>query len=156
MGITAKKGNRALALNLIIMAYVNIMVHAVWGTKNRFPFLKKEVRSTVLSHIKENAKSKGIYIDSLNCVDDHIHILFGLNSDMRVSKALQLIKGEASFWINKNKITNSAFEWADEYFAASVSESQLQKVRDYIAGQEEHHQKKTFQQECDDFLKKHP
>lgn len=45
------------------------------------------------------------------------------------------------------------FEWADEYYAVSVSESQLQKVRDYIAMQEQHHQRRTFQEECDEFMK---
>ena len=64
---------------------------------------------------------------------------------------MQLIKGEASFWINKNKLIQG-FEWADEYFAVSVSESQLYKVREYIANQEEHHRKKTWQEEYDEFM----
>lgn len=65
---------------------------------------------------------------------------------------MQLIKGESAFWVNKQKLTNSKFEWADEYFAVSVSESMLDKVRTYIDGQEEHHKKKTFQQEYDEFI----
>ena len=135
------------------MAFVNIMVHAVWGTKNRYPFLKKGIRQTVYEHIKQNARSKQIFINSINGIDDHIHVLFGLNADLSIAKTIQLIKGEASFWINKQKLTTQSFEWADEYYAVSVSESQLQKVREYIANQEEHHSKKTFQEECDEFLK---
>lgn len=129
------------------------MVHAVWGTKNRFPFLKKEIRPDVYEHIIQNARSKKIFIDSINGVEDHVHVLLGLNADMSISKTIQLIKGESSFWINKQKVTPSTFEWADEYYAVSVSERMLQKVRDYIANQEEHHRKKTFQEECDEFLK---
>lgn len=68
---------------------------------------------------------------------------------------MQLIKGESAFWINKEKITKSKFEWADEYFAVSVSESMLDKVRAYIDGQEEHHKKTTFQQEYNEFIKKY-
>lgn len=135
------------------MAFVNIMVHAVWGTKSRYPFLKKEIRSTVYEHIRQNAISKQIFIDSINGVEDHIHVLLGLNAELSISKTLQLIKGEASYWINKQKLTIPSFEWADEYYAVSVSESQLQKVRDYIDNQEEHHRKKTFLEECDEFLK---
>jgi len=135
------------------MAFVNIMVHAVWGTKSRYPFLTREIRPVVYEHIRQNAKIKQIFIDSINGVEDHIHVLLGLNAELSISKTLQLIKGEASFWINKQKLVTPSFEWADEYYAVSVSESQLQKVRDYIANQEEHHRKKTFQEECDEFLK---
>lgn len=137
------------------MAFVNIMIHAVWGTKSRYPFLTKEIRLIVNDHIRQNAKSKQIFIDSINGVEDHIHLLPGLNAELSISKTIQLIKGEASYWINKQKITPSSFEWADEYYAVSVSESQLQKVRDYIANQEDHHRKKTFVEECDEFLKQY-
>jgi REP element-mobilizing transposase RayT len=74
---------------------------------------------------------------------------------MSISKAMQLIKGESAFWMNKQQLINSKFEWADEYFAVSVSESMLDKVRSYIDGQEAHHAKKTFQQECDEFISKY-
>jgi putative transposase len=49
-------------------------------------------------------------------------------------------------------LTNSKFEWADEYFAVSVSESMLDKVRAYIDLQEEHHMKKTFELEFEEFM----
>jgi len=137
------------------MAFVNIMVHAVWGTKNRYPFLKKEIRFSVYEHIKQNARSKKIFIDTINGIEDHIHVLLGLNADLSIAKTIQLIKGEASFWINKQKKTNPSFEWADEYYAVSVSESKLNDVRHYINIQEEHHRKKSFQEECDDFLKRY-
>lgn len=134
------------------MAFVKIMIHAVWGTKNREPFLTKDIRPVVIDHIKQNARTKEIYIDRLNGYTEHLHCLFGLNADMSVAKAIQLIKGESAFWINNQKLTRSKFEWADEYFAVSVSESMLDKVRSYIDGQEEHHEKKTFQQEYNEFI----
>lgn len=68
---------------------------------------------------------------------------------------MQLIKGEASYWINKNKITKSKFEWAEEYFAVSVSESHVDTVREYIKNQEEHHKKKTWQDEYTEFIEKY-
>jgi REP element-mobilizing transposase RayT len=67
---------------------------------------------------------------------------------------MQLIKGESSFWINKNQLTKEKFEWQDEYFAFSVSESVIDKVRDYIKNQEEHHKRKTFEEECDEIFTK--
>lgn len=136
------------------MAYTNIMIHAVWGTKNRYPFLAKNIRSEVHDHIKQNAQSKQIFIDIINGVEDHVHILCGLNADLSISKTIQLLKGESSFWINKNKLTPAKFEWPDEYFAVSVSHNRLDDVRNYIKNQKAHHRKKTFQQEYDEFLKR--
>lgn len=131
------------------------MIHAVWGTKNRHPFLTKEIKEIVISHIKENAKTKQIHIDRLNGHTEHLHCLFGLNADTSIAKTLQLIKGESAFWINKQQLTFSKFEWADEYFAVSVSESMIDKVRVYIDGQEEHHKNMTFTQEYEEFIKKY-
>lgn len=130
------------------------MIHAVWGTKNRAPFLTKEIKEKVIKHIRQNAKTKGIYIDRLNGHTEHLHALIGLNANMSISKVMQLIKGESAYWINKVKLTKSKFEWADEYYAASVSESIVPKVRAYIDRQEEHHKKKTFQEECDKYISK--
>lgn len=65
---------------------------------------------------------------------------------------MQLIKGESSFWINKNNLVQGKFEWADEYFAVSVGESQINVIREYIRKQEEHHQKKTWEEEYNEFM----
>lgn len=136
------------------MSFVKIMIHAVWGTKHRYPFLTKEIRERVIEHIKENAKTKEIYIDRLNGHTEHMHCLMRLNADMSIAKAMQLIKGESAFWINKEKMTKRKFEWANEYYAASVSESVVNTVRAYIDNQEEHHKKKTFEQEHQEFISK--
>jgi len=137
------------------MSYVRVWIHAVWGTKNREHFLTKSVRARVLDHIRRNAKNKGIYIDRLNGDADHLHCLFGLNADMTIAKTLQLVKGESAYWINKEKVTPVRFEWADEYYAVSASESHLDSIRAYIDNQEEHHKKTTFAQEAEEFLRKH-
>ena len=137
------------------MAFVKIMIHAVWGTKNREPYLTNDIRTLIMNHIKENAKNKEIFIDTLNGYTEHLHSLLGLNADMSILKAMHLIKGESSFWINKQKITPYTFEWADEYFAVSVSESIIDKVRLYISSQEEHHTKVTFNQEYEEFIRKY-
>ncbi len=131
------------------------MIHAVWGTKSRYPFLIDEVKKMVITHIRENAYNKQIFIDRLNGHTEHLHCLFGLNTDITISKTLQLIKGESAYWINKQQLTKSKFEWADEYYAVSVSESQLDKVRAYIDVQEEHHKKVTFMHECEEFIRKY-
>jgi len=109
----------------------------------------------LLSHIRENSVKKGIFIDCLNCVEDHIHLLISLGSEQTISKTAMLIKGESSFWINKEKLINQQFEWQDEYIALSVSESAIEKVRHYSAIQEEHHKGKTYAEEYEAFLAVH-
>lgn len=138
------------------MPFVKVYIHFVWSTKNRYPFLNsKELRLKVWNHIRENAIEKKIFIDFINGYTDHCHCLISLGVDQTVQKIMQLIKGESSFWINKNNLTNEKFEWQDEYFAASVSESMIDRVREYIKNQEEHHKKKSFQQEYDAFIIKY-
>ena len=84
-----------------------------------------------------------------------IHFLISLNTDQTIEKIIQLIKGEASFWFNRNLRKGKKLEWQDEYFAVSVSESKVDLVRDYIKKQEAHHKKKSFQEEYDEFMRKY-
>jgi putative transposase len=135
------------------MSHIKIFIHTVWATKNHFPYLTSEIKPKIIDHIKENAKTKGIHINRINGHRDHLHCLISLNPDMSISKTLQLIKGESAFWMNRQKITNEKFEWADEYYAASVSESVLKNIQLYIENQEEHHQKKSFAMEYLEFMR---
>jgi putative transposase len=138
------------------MPFVKVYIHIVWSTKNRIPFLNsKELRVKVWKHIKQNAEEKRIFIDVVNGFSDHCHCLVSLSSDQTLEKVIQLIKGESSFWINKNNLTEEKFSWQDEYFAVSVSESMVDRVRSYIINQEKHHLTKSFSQEYEEFLLKY-
>ena len=138
------------------MPFIKVYVHFVWSTKNREPLLtSKELRIKVWNHIRENAREKGIFIDHIGGHQEHCHCLISLGSDQSIQKIMQLIKGESSFWINKQGLIARKFEWQEEYFAASVSDSMLNRVREYIKNQEEHHRKKSFQEEYNDFIIRH-
>ena len=138
------------------MSWVRIWIHLVFSTKNREPILNsKELRENVFNHIKDNAKAKSIWLDSVNGYQEHLHCLISLNKDQSISKIAQLIKGEASFWINKNRLTKNKFVWQDDYWAVSVSESHLNEIRKYIQQQEEHHKIKSFTEEVNDFINKY-
>lgn len=135
------------------MPNTRIWVHLIFSTKNRERIISNELKGKLLYHIKENSTTKGIYIDCLNCVRDHIHILLTLGRDQCISKIVQLIKGESSHWINKNRLSMGRFEWQDDYIAVSISESAVEKVRLYIGNQEIHHKKKTFAEEFNIVMK---
>ena len=134
------------------MPWIKVWLHFVWSTKNRIPYLQDPIRPKVFDHIRQNALKKKIHIDFINGYLEHVHCLISLGSDQTLEKLMQLIKGESSFWINKNQLTKTKFGWQDEYFVASVSESNLEKVRRYIAKQEEHHSKVPFEKEFDEML----
>ena len=138
------------------MPFIKIYIHLVFSTLGRKPFLNsKDLRIKVWKHIKQNAAEKGIFIDMVNGYSDHCHCLISLSSNQNIEKVAQLIKGESSFWINKNNLTVEKFHWQDEYFAVSISESMIDQVRNYIINQEKHHLKKTFSQEYLEFIQKY-
>lgn len=137
------------------MGYIKIWVHLVWTTKNHKPMLTKEIRHKIFNHIRENAKQKNIYIDFINGHLEHVHCLVSLGSGQNIDNILMLLKGESSHWINEQKLTKEKFEWQKEYFAVSVSESAVHRVRDYIKNQENHHKKKSFNDEYQEFIRKY-
>lgn len=138
------------------MPFIKVYIHFVWSTKDRIPYLETtDLRKQMWQHIKENAVKKEIFIDQVNGYVDHCHCLVSLGGDQTIEKVIQLIKGEAAYWFNKENLINKKLEWQDEYFAVSVSESMLETVRNYIRNQEKHHLHKTFQEEYDEFISKY-
>ena len=137
------------------MPYIKVWIHLVWSTKNRIPFLTHEIRPTIFQHIRENAKGKGIFLDLINGYLEHVHCLISLGSEQTISEIVKLIKGESSHWINQNRLTKTKFGWQNDYFCVGVSESVLQRTRDYIRNQEHHHSRRSFDEEFDLMLKKY-
>jgi putative transposase len=137
------------------MSFVKIWVHVVFSTKNREPWLGKEIRYDVHKHIIQNCIEKEIFLKTINGYTDHLHCLISLGKDQTIAKVIQLIKGESSYWINQNNLTDEKFSWQDDYFAVSVSESQVEKVVEYIKNQEKHHSKKSFNDEVNEFMAKY-
>ena len=123
------------------------------GNKKPWASFNQWKAKLLFDHIRANAKTKGIYIDTLGGYTDHVHCLVSLGGDQTISKVVQLVKGESSFWANREKLLTTKLIWAEDYFAASVSESSIENVRNYINTQEEHHKKVTFTAEYEKFIK---
>ena len=135
------------------MSWVRIWVHLVFSTINREPFLNSQnLRKHFFEHIKANAEKKQLWLDSINGYQEHAHCLISLGKDQCISNVAQLIKGESSFWINRNSIIRQKFTWQDDYWAVSVSESHLLETREYIFNQEKHHGKVSFAEEVQAFM----
>jgi putative transposase len=129
------------------MSVVKIWIHLVFATKHRQPFLTGAIRREVFQHIHKNANAKGIEMDFVNGYTDHAHCLFKLTSTMSMAEVAQLIKGESSHWINQCQLTEEKFEWQDDYYAESLNEKDVSRIREYIRNQEQHHKEHTFEDE---------
>ena len=136
------------------MPWIKVWLHFVWSTKERSPYLQDEIRGKVFEHIRSNAREKGIFIDFIGGYVDHVHCLISLGSDQTIAGVMHAIKGESSFWVNKNGLTKARFAWQDEYFVASVANSEIDRVRSYIKNQEGHHKRVSFGQEFEGFLQR--
>jgi putative transposase len=138
------------------MSWVRVYMHLVFSTKNRQPFLNSsELRKKVFQHIKNNAEEKGIWLDCINGYQDHAHCLISLGKEQTISKVAQLIKGESSYWINQQNLTNEKFIWQDDFWVVGMSESHLASVRKYIHNQELHHAAHSFESEINSFMEKY-
>ncbi len=136
------------------MSFLRVWVHLNWSTYRRERIINPIIKEMLLRHIVENARGKGIYVDTVNCVEDHIHVLVSLGPDQALSKVVQLIKGESSHWMNQTGALKEEFGWQDCYYAESVSYSAVPRVRDYIRDQEEHHRRKSFEVERREFMER--
>jgi REP element-mobilizing transposase RayT len=85
----------------------------------------------------------------INGYVDHCHVLFSLSRSQTIADVMKIIKGESSYWLNKANYFETEFRWQDDYWISSVSRSQLNKVRNYIANQEKHHSKFDLSKELE-------
>lgn len=134
------------------MPFIKIWVHLVWATKNREPLLIQGYRQYIFNHIGENGRAKGVYVDCIGGGREHVHALVSLGGKQTIADVAHQLKGESSYWINRQGFLRGKFSWQDDYFAASVSKSALSGVREYISKQESHHKKVTFAEEYTAFM----
>ena len=136
-------------------SYNKIWIHAVWSTKERLPIIKTEIETVIFAFISNQFKESGCPVRIINGMPDHIHCLFLLNPQKSISEVIKQIKGSSSHFINKENLIKEKFSWQTGYSAFSVSESAVDKVYKYITNQKQHHQKRTFQKEYEEFLELH-
>ena len=133
-------------------SYNKLWIHAIWSTKKRMPLIHSTVENKIYKFISEQLREQGCPVRIINGMPDHIHCLFLLNPRKSIAEVIKQIKGSSSHHINQNNLITEKFAWQTGYAAYSVSESVLERVFNYIKNQKTHHQKKTFQQEFDEFI----
>jgi REP element-mobilizing transposase RayT len=136
-------------------SYSRIWLHLIWETLSREPMLDKQAAALASRFLTGYSEEKGIYMKINYFNAEHTHALIDLPTNKCVEDVIQLFKGGSSFWINDQKILKNRFAWGKGYGAFSVSHSDVARVANYIARQEEHHRKKTYAQEYELFVKRY-
>jgi REP-associated tyrosine transposase len=136
-------------------SYTCLLYHLVFSTKDREPWLQGELRPRLWEYLSGAVRGEGGFCILANGTADHVHLLVRLRQDKAVSDVLRAIKANSSGWIHAGFPKLRMFHWQEGYGAFTVSKSQMDPVRCYIAGQEAHHRKLTFQEEFLALLKAH-
>jgi putative transposase len=133
----------------------NILLHVIFSTKNRDPWIPVEIESELHPYLASICRAHRCPSHEIGSADDHIHIVCSLSRTVTVAALLEEIKSSSSKWIKTKGERFAGFSWQAGYGAFSIGQSQLDAVKAYIAGQREHHRQKAFQEEFRAFLAKY-
>lgn len=137
-------------------SHANVLLHIVFSTKHRKPFLRNEsARDVMTGYLVGTLRNLKCPSLITGVVEDHVHILCNLSRTITIAKLVEEIKTSSSARIKEEGPKLRDFHWQNGYGAFSVSQSNVDEVRRYISNQEEHHRVKTFQEEYRLFLKRH-
>jgi REP element-mobilizing transposase RayT len=132
--------------------HLSLHCHVVFGTKHQRPLIVADWRPRFHAFLGGAIRTLDVVPEAIGGVADHVHLLIGFRATHRLADVLRDVKSASSAWVHET-IGDEQFEWQDGYGGFTVSASMIEKVKRYIADQEEHHRKKTFQEEYLEFLK---
>ena len=134
----------------------NVLVHLVFSTKYRRPFLRRpEHRDVMTGYLIGTLQNLRCAPVITKVLEDHVHILCNLHRTVAVAELMEDLKTSSSARIKEKHRALAGFQWQGGYGAFSVSQSRAETVKVYIHNQEEHHRTKTFQEEFRLLLKRH-
>ena len=133
-----------------------VYIHLVFSTKERRPFLKdldtREALHAYLGGISKTLECPPIIVGG---IEDHVHLLARFGRTITQAEWVKELKRVSNLWLKEQARTYADFQWQGGYSGFSVSQSNLERVKRYIANQEEHHRKLDFQDELRALLRKH-
>ncbi|AVP97951.1 transposase [Ahniella affigens] len=133
----------------------NILVHLIWSTKDRQPWLAPGIRERTHAFLAGSARQLDCEAYRVGGVADHVHLAVRLSRTLSVADLVKELKTASSKWLKEPDSAFADFYWQQGYGAFSVSMSQKDALLQYIDTQEEHHRTRSFQDEYRDFLQKY-
>lgn len=135
-----------------MQAFLGTYIHFVFSTKGRMRFLQGKRQKDMWAYLGGICRRLRMKALAIGGWEDHVHLLVALPADMTLARAINLLKSNSSKWMRQDM---RQFAWQKRYGAFSVSASMLPTVKEYIANQEEHHRKHSFEDEFLALLKRY-
>ena len=132
--------------------YCSLHYHATFSTKDRYPLINDDWRSSLHAYLGGIIKNLGGVPVAIGGTDDHVHALIGLRATHRLDYVMRDLKSGSSEWVHQ-AVGKSSFNWQPGSFGATVSPSQVDAVTRYVLNQEQHHRHRSFQDEYLEMLK---
>lgn len=134
---------------------VSLNCHIIFSTKNRAPFICDELQLRLFEYVGGILRNERCPLLAAGGISDHVHLLVSLGKEISISEAVRLVKANSSKWIHETWADAKDFAWQTGYAAFSVSCSNLEEVKIYLARQAEHHRVRSFREELLAFLDRH-
>jgi len=125
-------------------SFANVIIHIVFSTKHRFPWLTPSVAADLHRYLSGVAAKLGCPALEVGGPDDHVHLLPVLSRTLTIARLVQDLKTGSSAWIKTQSPELACFQWQNGYGAFSVSGADCEAVRRYIRRQPERHRRQTF------------
>ena len=136
------------------MSKTHIYCHIVFGTKNRERILFSDKKKDIYKYIWGIIKKKKSTLIRINGGEDHIHILLDLHPSVALAEMVRDIKTSSSHWIQETRKLIYFDGWGREYYASSVSPSDVEACKQYIISQEKHHKVQKYETEIKNLAQK--
>jgi putative transposase len=136
-------------------SFTSLHFHLIFSTQGRAPFIEALLRPRLYEYVGGILRAHDSVLLAAGGMPDHVHLLVSLSKERSITETLRTIKANSSRWIHETFPEMHAFGWQTGYATFTVSLSNLDQVKGYLAKQEEHHRTRTFKEELVDFLKRH-
>jgi putative transposase len=128
-------------------SYRQLLYHLVFRTRNSTPSIKQDNVDQLYAYISGIIKNKNSHLYRINGIENHLHIITDLHPSIALADFIREVKASSSFWMKNSGLFISFNGWAEGYGSFTFSYMDLGRLIDYVKNQQEHHRKKSFEDE---------
>ncbi len=118
---------------------LELYLHLIWATWDRLPLITPDIERRLLRNIESEAQKLGCVVLAINCTEDHVHVLLAFSTTVAVAALVKQMKGVSSHFVNEELEQECQFKWQGSYGAFTVSRWDVDKIKQYVKHQKEHH-----------------
>jgi putative transposase len=155
LSVKPRRGEIIVASINMPQSLSSILIHLVFSTKNREPFITPNIELELHSYLATIFREYNSPAIAINGTTNHLHILFTLSRTIKIADLVEEIKKRSSKWIKTKGDEYRNFQWQTGYGVFSIGQSNVTALKKYIASQKEHHRRKSFEEEYRNFLEKY-